>query len=315
MFQLRNLVNRRNIKKDPSDDVNASEDFFTTVVHGHILAAAMEVFKMDSLDEVPCDEAFTQDPSKLDVEQKRDLMQTAVHKIVDKFVNMSIVYDKDEKGKEVDGVYEYACETLTLGLLLLEFNDSIQWSDGDRIFRCWRYFMVLFKSTSHKNYAIEAFVLLAQEKFLQSPRIALQLKWSRTINTHGKPGKNIPCDLHMEHLNREAKNAFIGLGSNITDQSVKRIGQCLGVTVSILDNFDRVNNVPRQSGHHSKRSAKADLEKIVQQLSETSQVFKEQIGRSHFNFRSFRNNLIRRVPLSDLKQWMSQQYQKLIVYK
>ena len=144
---------------------------------------------MDSLDGVPCDEAFTQDPSKLDVEQKRDLMQTAVHKIVDKFVNMSIVYDKDEKGKEVDGVYEYACETLTLGLLLLEFNDSIRWSDGDRIFRCWRYFMVLFKSTSHKNYAIEAFVLLAQEKFLQSPRIALQLKWSRTINTHGKPGK------------------------------------------------------------------------------------------------------------------------------
>ena len=101
----------------------------------------------------------------------------------------------------------------------------------------------------------------------------------------------------MEHLNREAKNAFIGLGSNITDQSVKRIGQCLGVTVSILDNFDRVNNVPRQSGHHSKQSAKADLEKIVQQLSETSQVFKEQIGRSHFNYRSFHNNQIRKVLL------------------
>ena len=116
----------------------------------------------------------------------------------------------------------------------------------------------------------------------------------------------------MEHLNREAKNAFIGLGSNITDQSVKRIGQCLGVTVSILDNFDRVNNVPRQSGHHSKQSAKASLEKIVQQLSETSQVFKEQIGRLHFNFRSFRNNLIRKVSLSDLKQWMSLQYQSLL---
>ena len=36
MFQLRNLVNRRNIKKDPSYEVNASEAFFTTVVHGHI---------------------------------------------------------------------------------------------------------------------------------------------------------------------------------------------------------------------------------------------------------------------------------------
>ena len=119
-------------------------------------------------------------------------MTTAVQKIVDKFVKMSMVHDKDKKCDEVDGVYEYACETLGLGLLLLEFNDSIREGDGDRILRCWRYFMVLFKATSHKNYAIEAFVLLAHEKFLQSPRFALQLKWSRTINTHGKPGKMFP---------------------------------------------------------------------------------------------------------------------------
>ena len=68
MFQLRNLVNRRNVKKDPSDDVNASEDFLRAVVHGHIIAAAMEVFQMDSLDGVPCADLFPQDPSKLDTE-------------------------------------------------------------------------------------------------------------------------------------------------------------------------------------------------------------------------------------------------------
>lgn len=314
MFQLRNLVNRRNVKKDPSDDVNASEDFFRAVLHGHIISAAMEVFKMDSPDGTPCVDFLPQDVSELDTEKKKDILATAVHKIVDKFVDMFNVHDKDEKRREVDGVYEYACEMLTLGLLWLEFSDSIQEGDGDRILRCWRYMMVLFKATNHKNYAIEAFTLLAQEKFLQSPRVAQQLKWSRTINTHGKPGKNIPCDLHMEHLNREAKNAFMGLGSNITDKAVKRIGRCLGVTVEILDNFDKVNDVPRQSGRHSKRSTKNDVEKIVKQLSETSQVFKEQKGRSHLNFQSFHNNLIRKIPLKDLKQWMSQQYQKLNVY-
>ena len=314
MFQLRNLVNRRNVKKDPSDDVNASEDFFTAILDGHILSAAMEVFKMDSLDGEPCVDFFPQDVFELDTEQKKDILATAVRKIVDKFVNMCIVHDKDEKRKEVDGVYEYACEMLTLGLLWLEFTDCIREGDGDRILRCWRYMMVLFKATNHKNYAIEAFTLLTHEKFLQSPRVAQQLKWSRTINTHGKPGKNIPCDLHMEHLNREAKNALMGLGSNITDKAVKRIGRCLGVTVEILDNFDKVNDVPRQSGRHSKRSTKTDVEKIVKQLSETSQVFKEQKGRSHFNFKSFHNNLVRKIPPNDLKQWMSQQYQKLIVY-
>lgn len=52
-------------------------------------------------------------------------MQTAVHKIMHKLVNVSIVHDKDETCEEVDGVYKYACEMLMLGLLLLEFNYSI----------------------------------------------------------------------------------------------------------------------------------------------------------------------------------------------
>ncbi len=51
LFQLRNLINRRNVKKDPSDNANACEDFFLTVTEGHILAAAMEVFEMTSLDD------------------------------------------------------------------------------------------------------------------------------------------------------------------------------------------------------------------------------------------------------------------------
>ena len=45
MFQLRNLINRRNVRKDPSGDVNSSEDFIVTVVEGHILAAVMEALE------------------------------------------------------------------------------------------------------------------------------------------------------------------------------------------------------------------------------------------------------------------------------
>ncbi len=49
LFQLRNLTNRRNVKKDPADNVNASEDFFLTVTEGHIHAAAMQVFGMHDI--------------------------------------------------------------------------------------------------------------------------------------------------------------------------------------------------------------------------------------------------------------------------
>jgi len=101
----------------------------------------------------------------------------------------------------------------------------------------------VFKATNHPNYAIEAFTLLVQEKFIFSPQMALQLKWNWTANTHGRPGKNIPGDLHLEDLNRECKNALSGLGSNITDKSVKQVGRCIGKTIDTLQAFDKANGI------------------------------------------------------------------------
>ncbi len=143
---------------------------------------------------------------------------------------------------------------ISLGLLLMEFTDAIREGDGTRIIRCWRYFLLLFKASDRKNYAIEAFTLLAQHKYLFSPRMAKQLQWSRTVNVHGRPGKNIPADLHMEHLNRVCKDAISGLGSNITDNSIQRVGRCLGRLEGILQHYDKDNGVKEVSGRHSIRS-------------------------------------------------------------
>ena len=151
--------------------------------------------------------------------------------LVRKFVNLSIPEENAQerpmtkkKKESYNAVREYAKDTLALGLLLMEFIDAIKEGDGNRIIRWWRFFLPLFKATGRTNYSIEAFTLLCQHDILFSHRASAQLAWSRTINTHGRPGKNIPCDLHLEHLNREAKNAMGGLSSNITEQSVKRIG-------------------------------------------------------------------------------------------
>ena len=54
-----------------------------------------------------------------------------------------------------------------------------------------------------------------------------QLKYNRTVNIHGRKGKNIPCDLHIEHLNRECKESLITLGSNLTDNAIQRVGKSL----------------------------------------------------------------------------------------
>ena len=144
---------------------------------------------------------------------------------------------KTVNAKTHDGVHAYACEVLTLGLILMEFNDAIREGDGERIIRCWRYFLLLYKANGRTNYSVEAFILLAQHDFLLSPRMAMQLSWNRTINTHGCNGKNIAADLHMEHLNRKAKDFLSGLGLNITDEAVQRIGRSLRQTMKVLKIF------------------------------------------------------------------------------
>ena len=42
----------------------------------------------------------------------------------------------------------------------------------------------------------------------------------RFINTHGRQGCNVPCDLHMEHLNRRLKCAMRNMGANLTTKSI-----------------------------------------------------------------------------------------------
>ena len=114
-------------------------------------------------------------------------MLLAVREVINRHVDISFNLSiRETASEECDSVYEYAREVLSLGLLLLEFVDAIR-GDGSRILRCWQYFLPIFHATNRTNYSIEAFNLLAQEKFLLSPRMALQLKWSRTINTQGRP--------------------------------------------------------------------------------------------------------------------------------
>ena len=52
--QLQNAIGRRNVKKEPKDDFfNTCQDFFTLIVHNHILCTAMNLLKMEDLSSVP----------------------------------------------------------------------------------------------------------------------------------------------------------------------------------------------------------------------------------------------------------------------
>lgn len=141
--------------------------------------------------------------------------------------------------------------------------------------------------------------------------MAQQLQWSRTINVHGRPGKNIAADLHMEHLNHACKEAISGLGANITDHSVERLGRCLGRLQLILQQYDKDNNVTEVSGSHSKRSTTVDLNKMLKQLTRSA-VFETRPGRAHRHFLKFTTNLLRKPAKRKLIQWMHGHIKNLV---
>lgn len=206
-----------------------------------------------------------------------------------------------------DNVNAYSCETLSLGLLFMEFKDAIREGDGDHVFLVWKYLFLLFKASGRRNYSIEAFILLSQYHLILPEKLAEQLKWSRFINTHGHAGHNISCDLHMEHLNKLAKVAVEGLGANKTEKAIQRVGKAIGTMAGMIDTFDAMNNVPSVSGAHSKKSSEKDLKKIVSQLVKSS-VFDIWPGRKHKSFPNLKANYIRSLPEKDLKQWTLDHY-------
>lgn len=135
------------------DDVNSSEDFLLHVVEGHILAALKEGFEMSSLDEQPSSSLFPEGSSKLEPLQRSQLLLRKLQDVVKRHVCISFCHacEQTSESQPLGSVYEYACETLSLGLLLVEFMVAVR--DGSRILCCWQYFLPIFHVTNRTNYS------------------------------------------------------------------------------------------------------------------------------------------------------------------
>lgn len=84
LFQLRNLINQRNIKQDISGKFNEATDFFELVVTAYIVAAALHFFGMKSVTDIP-----TKNSPCVPSDRTTDLwaiLQASSEKIVDRYV-------------------------------------------------------------------------------------------------------------------------------------------------------------------------------------------------------------------------------------
>ena len=117
-------------------------------------------------------------------------------------------------------------------------------------------------------------------------------------------GRNIPLDLHQEHLNKLCKDLVKGLGSNKTKENTIRCSKAMGVLHDFLANFDELNQVPSTNGAHSSPSFKEDVKLIVNELN-TARVFSVTSNdRKHHSFQKPKD-ILHAKPKDDILTYVS----------
>ena len=88
------------------------------------------------------------------------------------------------------------------------------------------------------------------------------------MNTHGKLGHNIPCNLHIKHCNRLCKVAVQALGANVAPKSLTRVGKVSGALLNVLTQYDGSCFVPPPSTPHTGTLYEKDLKLILKEITE-----------------------------------------------
>ncbi len=207
-----------------------------------------------------------------------------------------------------DFVFNYARKVLTLGMVHRYFRDSIKEGDGDRVLSCWKILLPLFKQDGRTKYALEAFLLLAQDQALLSPEMAYQLRWGRFVNNKGGAGNNISCDLRLEHMNKFLKQSLHSAAPGFKQEGgngIKRIASSISTCETIVNTFDENFGIHKAYGNHSPRSVTNDLKTILKSLTSKG-VFKYEIGRKYQSSKCNQSDtLFETFNLTKFNTWIS----------
>ena len=213
------------------------------------------------------------------------------------------VHDMDMTPPERDHKKEHTEARMSFGFFLLNMLDAVKEGDGERLMRLYVMALKFYRAFGHTQYAYSTFLLTVQLQATLSPRMAHSLTWNRFWNNRGGTGKNIPLDLHLEHLNNFLKSFLKGLGPNLTERSASRISQSIGVLKQMMDKTDRELELSTPSGIHRAARESDDILALVKVFRE-AELFQCQVGRQFSAFPNFSRDLFRTVSYADYCKWM-----------
>jgi hypothetical protein len=184
------------------------EEFLEVVLIGYVLrATALELGTSveDTFEET--------EKNSMDI-------QTLAAAIVDRLTNLTATEDKDV-------VVQHTKELCTLVFTWYHYRDITREGDGERLLQLTPLLLQIFRGTRRYNYSKEITKFIVQCQYLSSERLRTQLLYSRYVNNHGRVGKNVACDLHMEHLNRYDKQLKKTFNTHIASFLLQRSKELL----------------------------------------------------------------------------------------
>lgn len=190
---------------------------------------------------------------------------------------------------------------LTLNLLLRNINDAHKEGDGLRTIECYRMALLYFKTFGHHKYAFSIMKLLCNLKF--NPQNSHELIFDRFVNIHGVQGKNIPMDLHLEHLNNFLKEQLKTLRSNLDEKNAKRVSEAMNNIRTLVLTTEKNLNVKKASSGAQKRDYRETVKKMTKEMKNQNPFADDNKYKSYENFEIYDETLLTKQDTTKLLEW------------
>lgn len=308
---FRSQLRRIPVTSDPKKDLDACVDLIYTVTKGHFLACACEVMKVTGLDDQPDIPAGLKKADKI---EQLAYISNIARAVVEKCTLIEeAFYGKSIKSTN-DGVFNYARVLCHYGSLVMEIRDAWSEGDGQRMVRCWKLMMPHFKTAGHTKYALNCLRLQMQVNVTLSPSLAHEVTWNRFVNIRGGLGKNIPCDLFNEHINKLLKHIITNMGPNLTETALQRAARSVTALDAISESFDTHSGVPHRSSSHCTRPDTDDVKKVVATVMK-HRLLTPQGSRNHRSFPGIELNPLSTWDMTKTTEWISAKKTEYYKYK
>ena len=280
--------------------MNATIDFLNTVVKGHWLACTCDVLEIPNLS---ANVAIPPELKKATAAEQLGFIMRISEQIVERLTLVDSSFLSGEIHDKGDTVYNYARILCHYGSLAMEFRDAWAEGDGNRVLRCWKLFMPHFLASGCTKYSLQALRLQFQVHCVLPPNVAHQIMWNRFLNIRGGIGRNIPCDLFNEHMNKLIKNIIKNMGPNLTEYSLQKAARSVSPLHSICEKFDKESSVPCITTAHSTTPDTSDVKKTVAIVRE-HQLITEVPLRKHKSFPKLHLNPLNTWDVKKTQTWI-----------